>query len=177
MRVLSIPTHPEANLMTPDGFDRLQRERRELSVAGREQVAARLRTARLDSSDASENAELRDALDEHQRLEHRIAVIEERLAGARIADRPSADGVAGLGSRVRLRGRRGHTIEFTLVGAGEADLARERISISAPMGSAVHGRRAGESIEVQTPRRRLRFTIVSVTVDRSDEAGDERRAA
>jgi transcription elongation factor GreA len=163
--------------MTADGFDRLQRELSELSVTGREQVAARLRAARLDGGDPSDNGELRDALDEHQRLEQRIAVIEVRLAGARVTGAPSADGVAGVGSRVSLRGRRGNTVEFTLVGAREADLARERISVSAPMGQAVHGRRVGESIEVQTPRRRLRFTIVSVTADGPSQVGDERRAA
>lgn len=168
---------PTMSFMTSYGFAQLERELGELTFAGREQVAARLRTARLDSSDASENFELRDAVDEHQRLEHRIAVIEERLRSARIAGPPSSDGVAGLGSRVRLRGGRGRIIEFTLVGRGEADLSRERISISAPMGKAVLGRRAGERIEVETPRRRLRFTIVSVTADGSAEAGGGRWAA
>lgn len=177
MRVVSAPTSLDVNVITRDGFDRLQRELDELTGDGRQEAAAWLRATRLDCSDAAENAELRDALEAHERLERRIAVIETRLAGARVAGPAGRDGVAGVGSRVRLRGRRSGVVEFTLVGAGEADIDRERISVASPMGRALVGRRAGETIDVATPRRRMRFQVVSVTPEIGVDVRNGRRAA
>ena len=61
-----------------------------------------------------------------------------------------------------LRTGDGEILHYELVGAGEADPARWRISISSPVGEAIAGRRAGDQIEVETPRRRVRVDLVSV---------------
>ena len=177
MSAVSAPANLDLNVITREGFHRLQRELDDLVDRGRKQAAARLRAARLDGSDPAENAELRAALEASERLEARISVVEERLSGARVADPASADGIAGVGTRVRLRGQRTGVVEFILVGAGEADLDSDRISIVAPMGQAVAGRRVGEEIDVQTPRRRLRFHVVSVTPENEPDIVDDRLAA
>jgi transcription elongation factor GreA len=157
--------------MTRHGFERLQQELETLSGEGRRRVADRLRAARQDGGDPVENGELMDALEERARLEQRIGVIEARLAGSRIARPGGAGGAARIGTRIRLTNRRTGVVEFTLVGAGEADLSRGRISIASPMGQAVAGRRSGDVVEVQTPRRRLRFRIASVRSERASDAG------
>ena len=162
--------------MTAQGFERLQRELEQLRSEGRQQVAERLRDARLDHGDPAENGELMDALDEQQRLEQRIGTIEARLERARVAEPGTGGGVARIGTHVRLVGSRTGVIEFTLVGPGEADLSSGRISIASPIGQAVAGRRSGDTIDVQTPRRRLWFQVVSVRSERA-VAGVERLAA
>jgi transcription elongation factor GreA len=153
---------PEGNgLMTQEGYDRLRRELESLTTVGRRDVAERLRLAREDGGDPAENGELLDALEEMRLLEQRISGLEGRLASAVVVS-PSADGSAGIGTRVRLRTSAGQVIEYDLVGAGEADPSAGRISVESPVGQAIAGRRPGATIEVQTPRHVRRLELLSV---------------
>jgi transcription elongation GreA/GreB family factor len=61
-----------------------------------------------------------------------------------------------------VRTREGEVRHYELVGDGEADPSARRITISSPIGQAIAGRRAGDRIDVETPRRRVRFELVSV---------------
>jgi transcription elongation factor GreA len=151
----------DALLMTREGHERLQEELRQLSTVGRRATAERLRTARADGSDPAENGELIDALNARSLLEDRIRALEARLARAEVVDGACADGAAGVGTRVRLRGR-GREVEYELVGGGEADPARRRVSVDSPLGQALVGRRAGEPVEVQAPSGQVRYTLLAV---------------
>ena len=147
--------------MTQEGHDRLHRELETLTTIARRDVAERLRAARDDGGDPAENGELMDALEEHVLLEQRISRLEARLATARVVA-VAADGTAGIGTRVRLHSRTAGIVDYQLVGAGEADAADGRISIDSPVGRALAGRRAGETIEVKTPRRMRRLKLLAV---------------
>ena len=155
-------------LMTQEGYDRLRIELFTLTTTTRRDLAERLRQARADGGNPAENGDLMDALEESASIERRIAELEARLAGARVAKPVSADGVASIGARVGVRTREGEVRHYELVGDGEADPGRWRISISSPIGAAIAGRRAGDKIDVNTPRRRVRFELISV-----DPVGDE----
>jgi transcription elongation factor GreA len=152
----------DALLMTREGYERLQQELLELSSAGRDAIADRLRAARADGSDPAENGELIDALNARLLLEDRIAALEARLARAEVVDGVSLDGVAGVGTRVRLTGDGGVEVEYALVGAGEADPARRRVSVDSPLGHALVGRRAGDRVDVQAPSRLVRYKLLAV---------------
>jgi transcription elongation factor GreA len=149
-------------LITQEGYDRLRSELLTLTITARRELAERLRHARADGGNPAENGDLMDALEESKSLERRIAELETRLAGARIAGPAGDDGVAAIGTRVGIRTREGEVRHYELVGDGEADPDHWRISISSPVGEAIAGRRAGETIDVDTPRRRVRFELVSV---------------
>ena len=149
-------------LMTQEGYDRLRGELLTLTTTTREELAVRLRQARADGGNPAENGDLMDALAESASIERRIAELEARLAAARVAEPAPDDGVAAVGTRVGIRTREGEVLHYELVGDGEADPARWRISISSPIGEAIAGRRAGDKIDVETPRRRVRFELVSV---------------
>jgi transcription elongation factor GreA len=155
-------------LITQEGYDRLDRELLKLTTIRRRELADRLREAREAGGNPAENGELMDALDEIALLEQRIGELTGRLAMARIAEPATGDGVAAIGSRVGVRTGDGKVLHYELVGAGEADPARWRISISSPVGDAIAGRRAGDQIVVATPRQRVRFDLVSV-----DPLGDK----
>jgi transcription elongation factor GreA len=157
-------------LMTQEGYDRLRSELLELTTTARRELAERLRLARDTGSDPAENGELMDALDDSAMLEQRIREIKERLVVARVAPPDCGDGVAAIGTRVGVRTGDGNVLHYELVGAGEGDPARWRISISSPVGEAITGHRAGDRIEVQTPRRRVRFELVSVESLGSEQA-------
>jgi transcription elongation GreA/GreB family factor len=57
-----------------------------------------------------------------------------------------------IGSTVRILVlRTGEREEYTLVPPGDADILQNRISTLSPIGQAIFGRRAGETVEVDAP--------------------------
>jgi transcription elongation factor GreA len=136
--------------MTPEGYDRLHEELVVLRTERREEVAQWLRIARDDGGDPSENSDLADALQEHDRLEHRISQLEAILAAARVVA-PSDDGTAGIGTRIEVRREDGRVVRYELVGVSEAEASKGRISIASPVGRALAGRAPGDVVKVETP--------------------------
>ena len=153
--------HTDALLITRHGYDRLQEELRALTTDGRRAVAQRLRDARANGGDPAENSELMDALEERIALDGRILELRARLAWARVVDDAGADGRATVGTHLRLRGPTGE-VAYELVGSGEAEPRRGRISIDSPLGGALAGRRPGESVAVETPRGPVTYTVLAV---------------
>jgi transcription elongation factor GreA len=148
-------------LITADGYEQLRAELDSLRDEGRRDLAERLRDARLDG-DVADNPALLDVLEEHALLERRIAVLEDQLAQVRVVA-PTRDGVAGLGTRVRVRDvETRETAEYDLVGAVEADVGNGRVSVAAPVGRALLGRRKGDVVDVETPRGSLALEILAV---------------
>ena len=88
--------------------------------------------------------------DERASLERRIAVLEGQLAVAEVVP-PAGDGAVGLGSSIRVRSADGGEHVYELVGPLEADIGSGRVSVSAPVGRALFGRRCGDRVEVETP--------------------------
>jgi transcription elongation factor GreA len=157
------PNRPtDDTLITQDGYDRLRSELLTLSTTMRREMAQRLRDARGAGANAGDNGDLLDALDDSAWLEQRIGELKGRLANARVAAPAAPDGIAAIGTRVGVRTSDGEVLHYELVGAGEADPARWRISISSPVGEAIAGRRAGDQVDIETPRRRVRVELVSV---------------
>lgn len=162
------------SLITAEGYERLSSELQMLRKVTRREVSARLREARADGH-LDDNPALFEALEEQAQIEHRIALLEDRLAAARIAE-PSLDGRAGIGSTVRLRDLETDELsEYELVGALEGDASLGRVSIDAPMGRSVLGAAAGDIVCVDCPRGELRFQVRSV--DAALASADVRAAA
>jgi transcription elongation factor GreA len=51
---------------------------------------------------------------------------------------------------------------FSLVGSTEAEPAKGRISSVSPVGAALLGKRAGDVVDVRTPRGSARYRIVGL---------------
>src|SRR3954452_142968 len=115
--------------MTQEGYNRLRSELLTLTTTKRRELAERLRQARADGGNPAENGDLMDALEESASVERRIAELEARVAGARVAEPAGADGVAAVGTRVGVRPREGEVRHYELVGDGESDPGRARISV------------------------------------------------
>ena len=54
------------------------------------------------------------------------------------------------------------TMEYVMVGSAEADPENQKLSNESPVGQAIMGRKKGETVDVATPRGKLKFKIVSV---------------
>lgn len=168
------PNIDSSVLISPAGYERLCSELETLRTGGRRTLSERLREAREDG-DLEDNPTLGDLLEEQAQLEQRISLLEARVRSAEIVE-PAADGRAGIGTLVRVRDfAAGSTHEYELVGPLESDVGSGRVSVEAPVGRALAGRRPGDLLDVETPRGVLGLELLDVRP--APEARLEREAA
>ncbi len=145
--------------ITPAGLVALEAELEELETVARRAMAQRIRAAR-ELGDLSENAEYHIAKEDQAHLETRIKRLRQRRNNALIVEADTADAVLGFGRSAEvLDEQSGSVYAWTIVGPTEADLAQGKLSAQSPVAKALLGRRAGESVEVQTPRGGRRYRV------------------
>lgn len=132
--------------LTKEGVDELKSEHDEL-VSQRGAIAERIKTAR-EFGDLSENAEYSSARQEQERVEGRIAEIENILQNVEVIKKPKGDSKVQLGSTVTLKD--GDTKKFQVVGTVEADPLNGKISDESPIGQALMGKKVGDEVEIKT---------------------------
>jgi transcription elongation factor GreA len=149
-------------VMTAEAHAALSAEIEQLETAGRQEIAERIRIAR-EWGDLKENAEYHDAKNDQARLETRILVLREKLLNAEVREGRGGGDTVDLGSRVEVRDAdSGRTSAYTLVSSVEADAAAGRLSFDSPVGKALQGARAGDVVQVSTPRGTRALEITSV---------------
>jgi transcription elongation factor GreA len=150
-------------LLTPEGYAKLEAALERLSTEGRREISQRLRHALASGDDLSENGDYFDVREDQALLEQRIALLQDRLARARVIEPPSGADVVAIGGRVRLRELETNaTVEYRIVGSAEANPAEFRLSNESPVGRTVLGRRRGETVEVDAPGGLRTYRIVDV---------------
>ncbi len=156
-------TDRNQELMTHEGYEKLQEEHTYLTEVRRREVADRIRQAR-EFGDISENSEYDDAKNEQYLLERRIGEVQRRLRNAKIVDPTGTEtGAVDLGTRVTLKAVDGGAERtFQIVGANESDPGSGKLSHASPVGRAVLKRRVGEKVTVATPRGSTEYEIVNV---------------
>jgi len=155
----------QTTVITQNGLARLSKELERLRTDGRRGIAERLAHATSTAANVAENADYADAREEQAFLEHRIALLENRLRSAELVEPCLGNGLVDVGERVRLRDlESGERVEIELVGPFESDASAGRVSVASPVGRAVVGRRRGEIAEVDAPLGTLRFEILAVEV-------------
>lgn len=150
-------------VLTPGGKKRIEEELARLKTVEMPQLSERIRRAR-EMGDLSENFDYQDAKRQQGFIAGKIADLQAILDRARIVEEagPGAD-VIGMGSTVTLRDLDfGDEFSYTLVGAFEADPASDRISSSSPVGSALMGRKVGDTLQVDTPGGKASYEIIAI---------------
>ncbi|MFL5825409.1 MAG: GreA/GreB family elongation factor [Thermoleophilaceae bacterium] len=152
-------------VMTQAELEQLRGEIDHLEGDGRREIAERIKTAR-EWGDLKENAEYHAAKEEQAHLETKILRLRDRLQGAAIVEEgaAAAAGVVGLGATVEFVDETsGATQKFRLASAGQAKPGDGTLSFDSPVGRALAGHGAGDTVTVPTPRgdRRLRITGIS----------------
>lgn len=137
------------NYLTPEKARRLEREMADIEERQRPQAAEDLAVAAA-MGDRSENAAYSEARGRLSRLDARLASLRERLKSAVLIERGTADGTVGVGASVTVEAN-GSRRNYEILGSQEANPGRGRISHRSPLGSALIGRRAGESVAVRAP--------------------------
>ncbi len=148
--------------LTAEGVENLRQELEHLISVKRPALAKRLHNA-IQQGDLSENADYQVAKEEQGFLEGRIQQIEVMLREAVIIQEDVSTDVVALGCRVTVVEEGQEDSEtFLIVGAAEADPTAGKVSNESPMGRALLGHRAGDTVTVQAPRDDIVFYITAL---------------
>lgn len=152
------------NVLTPEGLRKLEDELEHLKTVKRKEIAERIKASK-EFGDISENAEYEDAKNEQAFIEGRILQLDQILRTARVVDNHNAPSdTIMVGSTVRVRDLgSGEEISYMIVGSAEADPDRDRISNESPVGRALLGRRAGETVDVTVPAGKLKYRVLKIS--------------
>jgi len=165
-------------VLTQEGLAKIEQELDELKTVHRKEVNDRIRQAK-EFGDISENAEYEDAKQEQAFVEGRIMRLEQMIRNARIIDASGsqADEVR-LGATVKVKDLgSGESFEFSIVGSAESDPPNKRLSNESPLGSALIGRRKGETVDVSTPRGIVQYKIEAVNKATTKKATAGKKAS
>ncbi len=150
--------------LSRQAHERLCEELEDLTTRGRVEIARLIEAARM-LGDLSENGDYHAAKDAQGKMESRIRHIERVLSDATIVDEAAgAGGVVVAGSVVSLRYEGDDDVDRYLIGSIEERV--EDVSIvspGSPLGQALLGKRAGETVEYQAPSGGLKVEIVGIS--------------
>jgi transcription elongation factor GreA len=146
----------EGEPLTEKQASALREELAVLEGPRRTEVIAAIKKAR-EFGDLSENFEYHAAKNEQGLLDARFRTLRARLDGAQIVEDAGA-GEVGVGSVVDIAGDGGQsmTVEISAVGGAGT------VSPTSPLGSALLGRKVGETVDVQAPRGAWRATVTKI---------------
>lgn len=146
--------------LTEEGLKELQDKLRELKTVRRREIAEAINAAK-EQGDLSENAEYVSAKEEQNRIEQQIAEMEVLLKSAQVIEKSDTDMVS-IGNTVTLRCN-GESKTYQIVGSNEADPLNGKVSNESPIGSALLGRKAKETISIPTPTGTKECIIVKIS--------------
>lgn len=147
-------------IITQEGYDKLQDELNHLSSFKRREIAERIERAK-DLGDLSENAEYSEAKDAQALNEGRILELTNTLKNVTVVDIQGSKDEVTMGSLVTVK-TDGKEKKYTIVSFNEADPLNGKISNESPLGVAFLGKRKGAVVSVETPRGVFEYKIVKI---------------
>ncbi len=149
--------------MTAAGYRLLQDELKVLRTVERPAIIDAIARAR-EHGDLSENAEYHAARDRQSFVEGRIAELEGLIKRAQVIDVSQMSGnTVRFGATVRLADEETEKrVTYQIVGEMESDISAGKLSISSPLARALIGKKAKDSVEVESPRGTRYYEIVKI---------------
>ena len=143
---------------------KLEDELHDLKVNRRQEVAQKIKEAR-EQGDLSENAEYDAAKDEQRDIEARIEELEKLLKNVEVVVEDEIDTEKiNVGCRVKLFDvEYDEEIEFSIVGSTEANSIQHKISNESPVGSALMGKKVGDTVVVETQMGQIEYKVLEIT--------------
>jgi len=137
-------------LLTRSGYEQLQRELNVLTGEENTKVAEMLADARED--DQGEEAVFFDAMVSKERLDERVAHLQNVLARAEVIDADADPNTITPGNRVTVYDTT-EKEEFVmdLLDTEEITHGRRGVSLEAPVGQALLGKHVGDKVKVEVP--------------------------
>lgn len=149
--------------LTKQGFAELEAELKHLKAVERPNIIAAIAEAR-SHGDLSENAEYSAAKEKQSFIEGRIQDLEAVTSRAQIIDpAQSKCDVIRFGATVMVADDdTGNEQKYQIVGDYEADINRNKISLSSPLAKALIGKEVGDTAEFAAPGGKKSFEIIEI---------------
>jgi len=149
--------------MTQAGYTTLVEEVKRLKTIERPAVVKAIEEAR-EHGDLSENAEYHAAREKQAFIEGRLLELGDKLARAEVIDVSQMKGsIIRFGATVTVADEdTDEEATYIIVGEDEADIAKGRISVTAPLARALIGKEKGDQVELTTPGGSKGYEIVEV---------------
>lgn len=151
-------------LVTEAGYQELVDELEYRKTKLRYEISERIKGA-LKEGDLSENAEYHESKEEQNKNESRIIVLEHTIKHSKIVKHNEKDkDMVQIGSKVKLKDIEfDEILEYSIVGATEADPVVGKISNLSPLGSELLGKKKGEKINVNSPGGIVAYEVLEVS--------------
>lgn len=146
--------------LSQEKFNSLKEELERIKKEGRQEIADRLRQAK-ELGDLSENAEYSEAKEAQSKIETRIIELENILRNSSIIKKSFSKSQVEIGSVIKLE-KNGKELSYTIVGSNEANPQSNFISNESPLGRAFLYKKAGDIVEVETPKGKSKYKIISI---------------
>jgi transcription elongation factor GreA len=140
--------------LTQEAYDRLKAELEHLAGPGRIEIAKKIEAAR-EEGDLRENGGYHAAKDQQGMQEARIRQLAHILQNARVGEPPRTEGVVGPGMTVTVRFERDDDeVTFLLASREEVGAPIDVYSPKSPLGSAINGKKVGDTATYTLPNGR-----------------------
>src|SRR6187551_2605671 len=151
---------PGSKYATPEGARRLRAELDGLWLVERPAVTRAVAEAAA-MGDRSENAEYIYGKRRLREIDSRVRHLRRRLDGLTIVDQPPSDPRrVFFGAWVTLEDEQGEEHEHRIVGPDEFDMNPRYVSMDAPLGRALLGKRLDDEVKIALPTGERRLVIV-----------------
>ena len=151
--------------ITKRGYEKLKTELQHLKTVEVPENIREIEEARAHG-DISENAEYTAAKERQSFIQGKIQEIENNLANSTIVDLKNlTDDKIVFGTTVTIEDITTNEVtRYQLVGPFESDINERKISVTSPIGRALIGKEAGDTVKVKTPGGVRKFEIVDIAI-------------
>ena len=151
----------ETNYITEEKKQALMDELKHLKTIKRKEILESLEIAKA-LGDLSENAEYHQAREDQGKTEDRVHQIEYMLQSSVVVKKHHSSKVEiGTTVVVKKEGCK-DSVNYSIVGAEEADMATNKISNKSPLGEALFGKAKGDVVSIKTPKGLVKYTLVDI---------------
>jgi len=158
------PAEKSTALITPEGFDTLQTELKDLWIRRRDVTAAL--SAAAAEGDRSENAEYIYRKKELREIDRRVRYLQKRTAVLKVVhDLPSDQSKIFFGANVEMEDEDGERSNIRIVGPDEIDTSRHWISVDSVVARALLKSSVDDEVTVSAPGGTKTYIIGKVSYD------------
>ena len=149
--------------LTKTGYAMLEQELKRRKGEDRPSIIEEIAEARA-KGDLSENAEYSAAKEKQSFNEGRIQELEAVISRAQVIDPSQMSGdIVRFGATVLVANiDTDEEREYQIVGDYEADIEKNKISLSSPLAKALIGKEVGDTAEYQAPSGKRSYEIIQV---------------
>ena len=152
--------------ITKEGYNELLKELEHMKSVERPRISKEIEAAR-EHGDITENAEYHAAKEKQGHMEAKIRALENKLGESDIIETGGLpDDRVVFGSVVVLENlETGEKVRYKLVGPHEADIKKNKLSVTSPLGRALMRKAPGDVATVEAPGGRKEYEVMRIASD------------